>query len=228
VRPRIALTLARPTSAQRRDANDRYVDALTHAGGDVVPVYPGDDARTVAFDALCLSGGDDIDPARYGEPVRGSKNIDRERDETEFALLRRALGDDRPVLGICRGFQVLNVVLEGKLIQDLPGHEAGDVDPTLHTGVRATPGSHLAEACGADPLTVNSRHHQAVTDLELSKDLRPTARVGDLIEAVESPKHRWIVGVQWHPERVDEVDEPATRIFTAFVRAASRIAEPAR
>jgi putative glutamine amidotransferase len=224
VTPRIALTTPVPTSESETYA--RYRLALERAGAAVVEVRPGD-AIPEDIDGLCLSGGPDIDPSRYGEADDGveREHVSPERDELELALARRALDGDLPVLAICRGFQVLNVAMHGALVQDVAGHRS--TDHATHRVV-ATPGSRLAEACGAAPMSVNSRHHQAVTAKKLASGLTPTTTVGELVESFESTQHRWVVGVQWHPERVraddEPVDENAARIFAAFVAAASRAA----
>jgi gamma-glutamyl-gamma-aminobutyrate hydrolase PuuD len=217
--PRIALTLSRPDSPARRLARQRYVEALEHAGAVVIPVDPGA-AGPDSFDGLCLAGGEDVDPSRYGAADLGCERIDAERDATELALLERALRLDLPVLGICRGLQVLNVAFGGSLVQDLPGHRPVGDEVVVHE-VAAQPGSLLARAVGTQPHAVNSRHHQAVTDATLAPGLRAVARVDDLIEAAESDAHRFVLGVQWHPERADEVAPAATRVFDALVEAAA-------
>lgn len=228
-RPRIALTVSASQTAENLAARRRYVRALERAGADVVEVAP--DAEIPADIAgLCLSGGGDIAPAEYGEadPTGVCRDIDVARDRTEREVARRALDRDIPVLGVCRGFQVLNVAFDGKLLQDVNGHRS--TDHATHLVTPATP-SRLADACGAGPLQVNSRHHQAVSVRELGRGLRATAFVGDLVEAFESTRHSWVVGVQWHPERVgaaeEGVDENAARIFDAFVAEASRSRIPA-
>lgn len=209
-----------------------YVRALEQAGADVVTVHPGDGPEAVdGADGICLSGGGDIDPGRYGEAdVACNDDIDPARDELELALARRAIERDLPVLGICRGFQLLNVAFGGRLVQHADGHRPEPHPVRAHT-VRVSPGSRLGEAMGGGEAAVNSRHHQAVGDGELAPSLRATARVDGLIEAFESGAHRWIVAVQWHPERhvragapSDEVSPDAVRVFDAFVRAASRSA----
>ena len=220
-RPRIALTAPKPTSED--PTYSRYVLALTRAGADVVEVLPHGDLPD-DVDGLCLSGGPDVDPVRYGEPDAGVERdrVDPDRDAMEFRAAERALARDIPVLAVCRGFQLLNVVMGGKLVQDLPGHRA--TDHAVHE-ISASPGSKLAAACGPN-MTVNSRHHQGITADGLSPDLRPTAFVERFVEAYEAPDHRWVVGVQWHPERVladeEPVDTNAAKIFTAFVAEATR------
>lgn len=221
MKPRIALTLSHSGSTERKASRRRYIDALERAGADVIPIEPGDPLPD-AFDGLCLAGGDDLAPDRYGQPNEGCERIDPERDALEFQLLERALSQDLPVLGICRGFQVLNVAFGGGLIQDLPGHRPAGDEVVTHE-IAADPGSLLGRIVGTQPHLVNSRHHQGVNDTTLAAALLPTARVADLVEAVESADHRFVLGVQWHPERTDEVAPAATRVFTALVEAAALI-----
>lgn len=224
VRPRIALTLSCPDSPQRVDSLHFYREALVAAGADVLELYPGD-VMPADVAGLLISGGGDVDPARYGELNQGSHHIDTDRDALEFAAYERATELGLPVLGICRGFQVLNVARGGKLLQDVDGHKGpptGEEWVNAHEGVRPTAGSRLAAATGDAPMRVNSRHHQAVTHDVLGEGLTATASVGDFIEAFESNDGRWIVGVQWHPERASEVSPGATGIIDAFVEQAAR------
>jgi putative glutamine amidotransferase len=228
VRPRIALTLSR-RSALHQASHDRYRDALARAGADVVALHPGDDIPD-DVDGVLLSGGGDIAPARYGDQETDCRDVDAERDELELQIARTAIERDLPVLGICRGFQMLNVVRGGKLVQDVPGHNPAEREGLVrHSGVEVREGSRLAEATGARTIDVNSRHHQAVTEELLGRGLTATATVGGLVEAFEATDRRWVVGVQWHPERTDEVAPEARRIFGAFVAAAAaRTTTPAR
>lgn len=237
IRPRIAVTLCGHPRPRCLTAREQYLSAIRRGGGEPLQIDPGDGAPD-AFDALCLTGGGDIDPARYGEANTGSTDIDPIRDELEFGLVARALDRGVPVLGVCRGFQVLNAHFGGTLEQHRSEHSAKYApigltvldDPAgadaVHHLVVPAPDSILADACGGSELLVNSSHHQVITTDRLAPSLRATAMVGDVVEALESPAHRWAVGVQWHPERVRQVAEPATRIFEAFVRAAERV--PAR
>jgi putative glutamine amidotransferase len=224
-RPRIALTLALPDTELRRRARARYIAALERAGAEVIPLEPGDDPR-IDFDALCVSGGEDVEPTRYGEFDTGCETVTPARDALEIALVDRARALDVPILGVCRGFQVLNVAFGGSLVQHLEGHRPEDAEGVVGHIVSPVAGSRLAEATTSAPHRVNSRHHQAVSAERLAPGLVATAWVGDLIEAFEAPAHRWVVGIQWHPERTAEVDAAAARIFEAFVRAAERV--PAR
>jgi gamma-glutamyl-gamma-aminobutyrate hydrolase PuuD len=232
-RARIELTIGRLTSARALAARMNYVTALERARAEVIVVEPG--GRVPAdVDGLCLAGGPDIAPARYGEsdPDHLAKDPDLERDELEFEAVGAALRRDIPVLGICRGFQLINVALGGRLVLDVAHHEPDDVDSVrLHHDVAIDPRSKLAAASGRAVLAVNSRHHQAVTSKELAPSLRATASVGDLVEAFESNDYRWVVGVQWHPERIgkDQGMSPEVEgVFDAFVQEAARTTTAAR
>jgi putative glutamine amidotransferase len=224
VRARIALALSTPDTPVRRRARARYIAALEKAGAEVVPLAAGDELPE-DFDAVCVSGGEDLDPSRYGEANEACEIVSPERDAVEIALVERARARDLPILGICRGFQVLNVAFGGSLVQHVDGHRPvpADGDGVVEHRVKPTAGSRLAEATTADEHVVNSRHHQAVTRDRLAPDLVATVMVGDLVEAFEHRSLRWVVGVQWHPERALEVDPAAARIFEAFVREAERV-----
>jgi putative glutamine amidotransferase len=221
-RPRIALTVSAVRTPGNLAARERYVAALRDAGADVVVLEPGDPIPT-DVDGVCFSGGGDIAPERYGEvdSDRVCENVVPERDELELSLARRALDLDLPVLGICRGFQLVNVAMGGKLAMDVKGHQAKDDEVIAHT-LRARAGTKLAGISGSDDMLVNSRHHQAVTPDRLAPELGASVLHDGLVEAFESRAHRWVVGVQWHPERKTEVDASAARIFDAFVAEARR------
>ncbi|MDP9320347.1 MAG: gamma-glutamyl-gamma-aminobutyrate hydrolase family protein [Chloroflexota bacterium] len=223
--PRVVATLCghdRPTCVRARA---EYLAALRGAGLDVIALDPHD-AVPEDFDALCLTGGGDIEPSRYGEPAAAeTDDVDPARDALELRLLRDALDRDIPVLGICRGFQLINVAKGGSLVQHVDGHSRSQGAVRSHEAVPAA-GSLLAGATSDRAHVVNSSHHQAVTDAVLAPGLVPTVRIDGLVEAFEDPAHRWFVAVQWHPERTAEVSAEATRIFRSFADAASR--EPAR
>jgi putative glutamine amidotransferase len=231
--PRIAVTLCGHATRRCEVAREQYLAAIRRAGAEPIPLDPTD-ATPDDFDGLCLTGGGDIDPARYNADNVASTDIDDRRDVSELALLERALVRDIPVLGICRGLQLINVHLGGSLEQHHLGHspkyppEGAPVsdDPAGADAVRheviAEPGSKLAAACGDETFVVNSSHHQVVTSDRLASNLRATAHVGELIEALESPTYRWVVAVQWHPERTAQVGAAATRIFEAFVAEVKR------
>jgi putative glutamine amidotransferase len=211
---------------------DSYIRALQAAGAApvLVPVVDGAAALRVyaSLEGLLLAGGPDVDPARFGEPAHPQlRRVTLERDRLELHLLEWALEDDLPVLGICRGIQVLNVALGGTLWQDIAAQvpEAGKHD--YHPGfapswrshaVAVTPGSRLALHSGAGEIRVNSLHHQAIR--ALGRGLRVTAQAPDgVIEAVELAARRWVLGVQWHPEWLVPEDPGMVGLFEGFAAA---------
>jgi putative glutamine amidotransferase len=218
---------------ERVRLNAAYIRAIESVGlvPVVVPPLAGTGAALRILDVvagLVLSGGEDVDPSRYGadpHPELGPVNC--ARDETEIALLARARELAMPTLAICRGIQVVNVALGGTLVQDLPSerqqvasHEVDDERDSRVHGVRIEPTSRLASILGAESLGVNSIHHQAVD--RLGRALRVSARADDgTVEGVESDDPRWwMVGVQWHPEELTSTPEPwDRRIFAAFADA---------
>jgi putative glutamine amidotransferase len=183
------------------------------------------------LDGLIVSGGVDVDPACYGaEPHPETKGCTPERDAFEIALIRRAAELDMPVLGICRGMQVLNVAFGGTLIQHLPdtfGHEdhrrvPGNFDEADHD-VRLVPDSLAAAAAGELLHTTKSHHHQGVDAVGDGLIVTGTSAIDDLVEAVELPDRRFVLGVQWHPE----ADE-RSRIIGALVQAAAQYRDTRR
>lgn len=188
-----------------------YVDWVVAAGGVPVllPPVEGSADAVDSLDGLIVAGGPDIGPVHYGAAPGQHTDPPRvERDASDLAVLRRALDRGLPVLGICRGHQLLNVAAGGTLHQHLPDdlgaetaavHAAG---PGIFSPVDVVPqpGSRLAAALGAGPATVHCHHHQAVD--RLGDGLRVAARCGDVIEALEADGGTWAVGVQWHPERM--------------------------
>jgi putative glutamine amidotransferase len=222
------------------EAVDRYWSRVTEAGGVVVDL---DDTAvdrigelSPVLDGLVLTGGIDVDPARYGAERHAKvKETSPERDAMELAFLDAALARDIPVLAICRGHQLLNVGFGGSLLQHIDsGEHRADYRtegyPSRWHAVTVAGGTRLAAASRATSFEINSRHHQAVTPEGLGEGLRAVAWAdehGDtLIEGVESDRHRWVVGVQWHPERVEE-HHPAfhpiqRRLFAAFVAETAR------
>jgi putative glutamine amidotransferase len=225
VGPRIVATLCGHDREKCVRARAQYLAALRGAGCEVIALDPNDDVPE-DFDGLCLTGGGDIEPSRYGElAAPETDDVDPARDELELRVLGTALSRDLPVLGICRGFQVINVAKGGKLVQHVEGHSRTLGALHSHEAV-PTSGSLLAGATSDRAHVVNSSHHQAVTDELLAPGLVPTVRIDGFVEALEDPTHRWVVAVQWHPERSAEVSAEATRIFRAFADAAAR--QPAR
>jgi len=207
-----------------------YSRAVAAAGGIPIqiPLVPGiaeDLAQRLDGFVLCGSASD-VDPARYGEPRHPEVEIVHpERDETDRQVLAHAFHEKKPVLGICFGMQSLNVYLEGTLLQHIPASIAGALehqDRQARHPVVMEPGSRMAEWAGDAPeLLVNSTHHQSVQ--RLGRGLKVVARATDgVIEAVEGdfPRH-FVIGVQWHPERLWEEEPLSARVFQELVRAAS-------
>jgi putative glutamine amidotransferase len=192
----------------------------------LTPAHPGDAVASILAicDGLLLTGGDDVHPARYGmrpSPQLGAVSL--ERDALEWRALEIALTRGMPVLGICRGLQVLNVFLGGTLYQDLASELPGAHGQSRGWGdaahaVSVVEGSRLRRIIGAATLHSNSYHHQAVR--ALAPGLHAVAHAEDgVIEAVETPEPGWVVAVQWHPERgaADApADDPDRRLFAAF------------
>jgi gamma-glutamyl-gamma-aminobutyrate hydrolase PuuD len=210
---------------------DDYIESVKRAGGEPVVLEPGDDPKESLdrVDGLLLSGGPDVDPALYGEAAHSSTVVDLDRDRFEVPLSREAVARDLPLFAICRGVQVLNVAAGGTLVQDIPSAIDSNLDHSIQEpkhapahGVRITPDSVLASTLGdnrqLDTCTVNSRHHQAVTQVAPSFVISAVSTDG-VVEAIERPASQFCVGVQWHPEnfwRTGEFDG----LFDAFVRAA--------
>ena len=199
-----------------------YVRKVEQAGGRallVPPTVDGVEETLDAIDAVVFTGGSDLDPEFYGEQAQPETiGVVRMRDEAELALLRAALERDMPVLGICRGIQVLNVGLGGDLDQHLEGHRHDPPGEFLAHDVAIEPNTRLAEMLG-ERTTVMSHHHQGIK--RLAPGLVETARADDgLLEAVEAPDRRFTVGVLWHPEAGQDA-----RLFETLVAEAARYRE---
>lgn len=209
---------------------DDYVASVENTGAIARVLEVSESPRSVLaeIDGLLLTGGGDVDPVFYGEQ-RHPTVYDAEpgRDEFEIDLARRAMDADLPVLAICRGSQVLNVAAGGTLVQDIPSAVATDLahsielpKDTLAHDVQIREGSALERALGSHGNTcrVNSRHHQSVATLGKALVAAATASDG-VIEAIESPDKRFCLGVQWHPENFWRTGEFGP-LFDAFVSAA--------
>ena len=214
-----------------------YLDAIIWAGGLPLMIPTLADAGIIReyaqrIDGVLLPGSPtDIDPKRYGaEPHPKLGKPYPERDVTDFTLLEEAEKNGRPVLGICFGVQSLNVYRGGSLVQDIPSlvsnavaHDNDDVadnpaDPARHM-IRVAEGSLISRLAGKTDVDVNSYHNQSVQNS--GRGLRPVAFAPDgVIEAVEDTSGRFIVGVQWHPERGFQTDPLSQALFKAFIQAA--------
>jgi putative glutamine amidotransferase len=223
---RIALTLDR--DADRSESND-YLQSLVRAGipRDAIALVTPETARPDAFDALVLGGGVDVDPARYGRDRlgNGTVEVDAGRDALDFDLLARAEDSGAPVLGICRGLQVVNVARGGTLVQDIPSERKSgvvvvhqrtrDEKTRMDHEIRPVTGTLLARIAGSPEFRVNSRHHQAID--ALGEGLRVSGVAPDgLAEAVEANGSQWLVAVQWHPENL--ADPVSLALFREFAR----------
>ena len=227
--------------AQERTKLRYYFDAVEKAGADAYGIRLDQSPERLreqlgGLDAFVLPGSPaDVDPARYDAPKHHKINkIDRNRDETDVEILQHALSRHKPVLAICYGCQMLNVYAKGSLIQDIPSERAGrpnarphgstDFEAGAQTGDQShlasfSAGSRLAKLAGAGQAQINSSHHQAIE--RTGQGLRVTACAEDgIIEGVEleSPQD-WVVGVQWHPERMPD-DALSQKLFDDFVTAA--------
>ena len=210
-----------------------YVDAVQRAGGLAIVLPP--DGAVVAepdqlldrVDGLILAGGADIDPDSYGAVAHPeTRGTWPDRDRFELALTRRALERDMPVLGICRGMQLLNIALGGTLDQHLPESIGTEVHRTVagtfsKHRVRLEPGSLACEAAGTDGLVVWSHHHQGVEGLGEGLRVSGWSEDDELVEAIELPSRHFALGVVWHPE--EDAESP---LIGALVEAARTAPDP--
>jgi putative glutamine amidotransferase len=225
--------------AHEREKRDQYyvttanIQAIVQVGGIpvLIPYQPKEQVFRIleGLDGIMLPGGIDVDPNRYGEqPIVQCGSIDPHWDELDLWAAGFALERNMPVLAICRGCQVLNVALGGTLIQDIPAQIEGPLKhrqeaPRWYAthDVSVQSASLLGRIWGTDPKRVNSYHHQAIG--KVGNGLRIVASAPDgIIEAVESTEHRFVLGVQWHPELMVDHYPVATRIFEHFVQAAAK------
>ena len=224
----MSVTIAMPrmsTDPELTAAQAKYPESLARAGADVRWVQLSDPERAVqealTCDGLLLPGGGDMDPQFYGQeriPACGEPNL--LRDAAEPPLLRAFLAADKPVLGICRGIQVMNVVLGGTLYQDIKpfAHVPhNDHRAKIHT-VTVRRGTKLEQILGQDTVLVNSQHHQAVDRIGPGLTLAALSEDG-IVEAIEKPDAKFCLGVQWHPEWLSAADPAMQGLFDAFVAA---------
>lgn len=218
---------------ERQVQNETYIQAVRQAGGIPVllPAVDFDeviDAHINLLDGLLVSGGPDIDPMTFGEePLPELGGVTPQMDAYELKLLRKMLQKDKPILGICRGEQVLNVAAGGTLHQDIYRSVKGCLKHRQDAprwskshSVKLAEGSKLAQLFSAHEIQVNTFHHQAVATV--APGFSATAFAPDgIIEAIESSGHRFAVGVQWHPEGMWNVKDNYSALFEAFVKAAT-------
>ena len=226
---RVVIAMPRmSTDPEPTVAQSKYMESLARAGAGMRWVELSDPEQAVqdalTCDGLLLPGGGDMDPKFYGQariPACGEPNL--LRDAAEPLLLRAFLAADKPVLGICRGIQVMNAVLGGDLYQDIKpfehlphnGHWA-----KVHT-VTVRRGTLLSRILGQDTVLVNSQHHQAVDRVAPGFILAALSEDG-IVEAIEKPDARFCLGVQWHPEWLSDADPAMQGLFDAFVNACSK------
>jgi len=220
--------------AERHQLSDSYVRAIAQAGGIPVVIPCCEDENLMKalvdrLDGVLLSGGGEVDPALFGQRATGHLgSVTPRRDAAELAIARYVIEEtDKPILGICRGIQAMNVAMGGTLYIDLP--DAGKLCHSLTMYPRAmvshsvviAEDTHLAAAYGSGEQKVNSFHHQAVN--AVAPGFLVTAKSADdaVVEAMEMPGERFVVGVQWHPEELIAREE-AQRLFRSFVEAAKK------
>ena len=218
-KPFIGISAAYDADAQRVTLKDVYTRAILQAGGvPFILPYATDEAdilqSAAPMDGILFSGGGDIHPMYYGAPVLPSMVYEPERDAFELSLFRHCVATNKPMLGICRGCQLLAVAAGGKIVQDLPGH----ADGTRHV-VRVLEQSPLWQFTQDKPCVVNSFHHQAVSVLPPQATLCAVTEDG-ITEAFTLPYTMYCLGVQWHPERMR--DALSEGIFLSFIEACTK------
>ena len=217
VTPRIGITYSSEIKAEP------YADAIRASGGEPVLITPESDLEEFEFDGLLLGGGVDVDPALYGEERGPQTEVpNTARDVMEQQLLAQALQRDIPVLAICRGLQLLNVVHGGSLVQHQEGHEIRPPEKWLPAhSVKVAAPSLLSNILQSETIRVNSRHHQTVA--RVADGLRVVGRAFDgTVEALESTEHEFVLGVQWHPEDMVAHDPIQKKLFDQFVDRARK------
>jgi putative glutamine amidotransferase len=224
------------TSPERAYVNGAYIKAVQAAGGVPLLLTPHFTPEVQAalwqrLDGLVLTGGGDIEPARFGQARHPTvDDVSPARDDLELGLTRRAVADAVPLFAICRGMQVLNVALGGTLVQDIPSERPGALGHSqkaprheaTHPVKVMGEGTRLGRVLGALEVEVNSMHHQAIE--RPGDGLREVAWAPDgIVEGLEMPdEERFVLGVQWHPEELVGHDQAARNLFAAIVDAARR------
>ena len=209
-----------------------YASMVEKFGGVVKLITPPNvDSVSEAMgniDGLMLAGGADVHPKHYGEDSDADCWYNEDLDDLEIPILESALETNLPILAICRGMQVLNVSMGGSLIQHIDGHDTeqveGDNRRSSYHRIFLSPGSKLSATVGSGGFVrVNHRHHQGIAEAQKSDDLMASAwsMEDGLIEGLESPDHRWVLGVQFHPERRGEIPPHFDKLFETLIFKAS-------
>jgi putative glutamine amidotransferase len=224
--PRIGVTGV-DTYGRRSWKFQRYTEHIRVAGGIPVPLGKRNTGLPPGISGLLLTGGEDVDPAYYGEAPHVTFKGNRARDTSEMQLAKEALAAGMPILAICRGCQLLNVVLGGTLVQDIPTQHARPLQHAAGArhGIAIHAGTHLADLVGGVEAVVNSYHHQSVG--ALAPGLRPSAVAPDgILEAWEAvpggPIGSYVMAVQFHPERATFTDDVSQPLFGDFIKVASQ------
>lgn len=222
---------------ERVYVNRDYVDAVINNGGIplIIPFSQNKEIikkQVEMIDGLILSGGHDVYPFNYGqEPKQKIGKVFPERDEYDFELLQNAKEREIPILGICRGLQIMNVFEGGSLYQDLSyiehevlKHDQNDKPELKIHAVILDKNSKLYDIFKIDKFLINSFHHQAIN--ELGKNLKIVAKANDgVIEAIESINYPFYIGVQWHPEMLEKSDKLMKDLFSEFIKSAKKAGE---
>ena len=211
-----------------------YIRAIEKFGGEPRCLYPGVPSDAFkGLKGLLLTGGPDIDPNYYGEEAHETTDINPNRDKLELPLCKQAIEGNLPVFGICRGIQIMNVAIGSSLYQDIPSQFTDHLthkilvnkDDSWHD-IQIQPDSLLNQITGETTTEVNSRHHQSLK--VIGEGFTVTAQSKDgIIEAIEDTSKKFMLGVQYHPERMfkepgsSELQEHSTKLFTAFINACS-------
>lgn len=222
-RPIIGITCSK-TGEGKIAMSQNYLNSIWEAGAVGVFLAYTDDAQKLAeyaqvFDGFLFAGGDDMDPALYGEQVMfDNVEIDADRDRFELELYRKVKQTGKPILGICRGIQVLNVAEGGTLYQHIDGHRQDKPGTVTEQKVSVQKGSLLHSLTGETELSVNTFHHQNIKDIAPTLCTDAVSKDG-YIEAVHMQGHRFFLAVQWHPEIFRQSSVAMQKVFSAFVKA---------
>ena len=223
-RPKIGMMSSRQDGFLK--VNHTYINAIWRAGGWCIPLgYTEDPEQLKAYADMCdgflFSGGVDVDPKYYGENVAfESVEVDAVRDSFEMAMFSLALETGKPMFGICRGIQVMNVCKGGTLYQHIDGHRQENAGTNHKQPLKLTKGGFMQQLTDLETIYVNTFHHQNIKDLALGLDVEAVSDEG-YVEAIRDPSHPFFVGVQFHPEIYigQDDDDHSLKLFEAFIEA---------